>query len=87
MKPYTLRGTPDPRVDKGVRLLSLREIDHMMRTNPFAREGMERINRKEGVPRLAAKVIHEQDTKNRAIIENNKFGIDQMLKKQKGLYD
>lgn len=87
LKPYEMRGLPNPRIDKGVRLLSLRQVEEILRTNPYAREAIARINMREGSPRLAEKVLHEHAHKNQAVIENNKFVIDQQLKRARGVIE
>jgi hypothetical protein len=87
LEPYELRGLPNPRIDKGVRLLSLKQVEEILRTNPYAREAIARINMREGVPRMVQKVLHEHAEKNKAVIENNKFVIDQQLKRERGIIE
>lgn len=80
-KPYEMLGTPE--ANTGTRIVSLQEVARLLANNPVLRESVERINRFEGSPRLAEKVIHEDYSKNINTVKNNAFQINSQLKKRR----
>ena len=78
-----MRGTPA--AGSGARIIPLQELAQLMAGNAKAREAVNRINRFEGSPRLAEKIIHEDYKKNVTTVLNHKYQIDQAARKQRGV--
>lgn len=86
-RPGTFQGSPDPK--SGTRVLSMQEIMKLLE-NPKFREAVDRVERHDfdGKPSKIKYMVRMQlmgDHVQRMREKENKFVIDQQIKKQKGL--
>jgi hypothetical protein len=63
----------------------MKRLAALYNSSPAFRKHIDEYTRIKGVAPLFMKVYHEQERKNKAVIENNKFIIDEQIKKRRGV--
>lgn len=83
--PYMMEGVPA--ANSGAQVRSIRDAAQLIMNAPCgeekARAAIERINRREGQPRLIEKVLHEHYEKNIGAVRLNARHIENQLRKAK----